>query len=151
MRNAFVSSDNAFCYIQEAIANEIDKLRELLESEEDQKTDVKWLLKAFCKLQDWLEKGEKQSRQKELDGIVGRFKEALSKNKSCLNSAQASLSAFELRERMTTFQSRVESLASNVTKVEKFEMTEDTFRQVWLLTFFLLIFNTNVLRVRNVY
>ena len=63
-----------------------------------------------------------------------RFKESLSKNKACLNSAQGSLRVFQLRERMSEWEASVETLSKTTTTLDQFEMTEETFallRETW--------------------
>ena len=104
----------------------------LLEIEETQKSDVKWLLKTFCRLQDWFDKSEKSQKQKELDNLVTRFKESLSKNKTVLSAARGIGRAFELRSQAEALETSL--TVSFQTTLDSFELTEASFaelRETW--------------------
>ena len=71
-----------------------------METEEQQRVEIKWLLETLCHLQDWLNEEDRALKQSELDRLVKRYKELQSSNRALISKTNKIEMQYKLEQEL---------------------------------------------------
>ena len=71
-----------------------------METEEQQRVEIKWLLETLCHLQDWLNEEDRTLKQSELDRLVKRYKELQSSNRALISKTNKIEMQYKLEQEL---------------------------------------------------
>ena len=75
-------------------------IKKLMETEEQQRVEIKWLLETLCHLQDWLNEEDRTLKQSELDRLVKRYKELQSSNRALISKTNKIEMQYKLEQEL---------------------------------------------------
>lgn len=75
-------------------------IKKLMETEEQQRVEIKWLLETLCHLQDWLNEEDRALKQSELDRLVKRYKELQSSNRALISKTNKIEMQYKLEQEL---------------------------------------------------
>ena len=79
-------------------------VKKLMETEEQQRVEIKWLLETLCHLQDWLNEEDRALKQSELDRLVKRYKELQSSNRALISKTNKIEMQYKLEQELDQVQ-----------------------------------------------
>ena len=71
-----------------------------METEDQQRVEIKWLLETLCHLQDWLNEEDRALKQSELDMLVKRYKELQSSNRALISKTNKIEMQYKLEQEL---------------------------------------------------
>ena len=71
-----------------------------METEDQQRVEIKWLLETLCHLQDWLNEEDRALKQSELDRLVKRYKELQSSNRALISKTNKIEMQYKLEQEL---------------------------------------------------
>ena len=75
-------------------------IKKLMETEDQQRVEIKWLLETLCHLQDWLNEEDRALKQSELDRLVKRYKELQSSNRALISKTNKIEMQYKLEQEL---------------------------------------------------
>ena len=88
-----------------------------METEEQQRVEIKWLLETLCHLQDWLNEEDRTLKQSELDRLVKRYKELQSSNRALISKTNKIEMQYKLEQELDQVEFSYHSFYSIFQKV----------------------------------
>ena len=88
-----------------------------METEEQQRVEIKWLLETLCHLQDWLNEEDRALKQSELDRLVKRYKELQSSNRALISKTNKIEMQYKLEQELDQVEFSYHSFYSIFQKV----------------------------------
>ena len=71
-----------------------------METEDKERSEIKWLLETLCHLQDWLNEDDRTLKQSELDKLVKRYKELQSSNRTLISKTNKMEMQYKLEQEL---------------------------------------------------
>ena len=74
--------------------------QKLMETEDKERGEIKWLLETLAHLQDWLNEDDRTLKQSELDKLVKRYKELQSSNRMLISKTNKIEMQYKLEQEL---------------------------------------------------